>query len=98
MIAPLIHRALTREDLARLVAEIGRLNKAEARAAEEAIKKGGGKLDGEGVKNAIESLKAFDTISGKLVFQPNHAAVMDIEVGVLKGGKVEVEKILKANP
>ena len=69
-----------------------------ARAAEEAMKKGGGKLDGEGVKNAIESLKAFDTISGKLVFQPNHAAVMDIEVGVLKGGKVEVEKVLKANP
>jgi len=69
-----------------------------ARAAEEAMKKSGGKLDGEGVKNAIESLKAFDTISGKLVFQPNHAAVMDIEVGVLKGGKVEVEKVLKANP
>jgi len=69
-----------------------------ARAAEEAMKKSGGKLDGEGVKNAIESLKAFDTISGKLVFQPNHAAVMDIEVGVLKGGKVEVEKTLKANP
>jgi ABC-type branched-subunit amino acid transport system substrate-binding protein len=69
-----------------------------AKAAEEAMKKAGGKLDGEGVKNAIESLKAFDTISGKLVFQPNHAAVMDIEVGVLKGGKVEVEKVLKANP
>ena len=69
-----------------------------ARAAEEAMKKSGGKLDGEGVKNAIESLKAFDTISGKLVFQPNHAAIMDIEVGVLKGGKVEVEKVLKANP
>jgi branched-chain amino acid transport system substrate-binding protein len=69
-----------------------------ARAAEEAMKKSGGTLDGEGVKNAIESLKAFDTISGKLVFQPNHAAVMDIEVGVLKGGKVEVEKVLKANP
>jgi len=69
-----------------------------ARAAEEAMKKSGGKLDGEGVKNAIESLKAFDTISGKLVFQPNHAAVMDIEVGVLKGGKFEVEKTLKANP
>lgn len=69
-----------------------------ARAAEEAMKKAGGKLDGEGVRNAIESLKAFDTISGKLVFQPNHAAVMDIEVGVLKGGKVEVEKVLKANP
>ena len=69
-----------------------------ARAAEEAMKKNGGRLDGEGVKNAIESLKAFDTISGKLVFQPNHAAIMDIEVGVLKGGKVEVEKVLKANP
>ena len=69
-----------------------------ARAAEEAMKKNGGRLDGEGVKNAIESLKAFDTLSGKLVFQPNHAAVMDIEVGVLKGGKFEVEKTLKANP
>jgi ABC-type branched-subunit amino acid transport system substrate-binding protein len=69
-----------------------------ARAAEEAMKKSGGKLDGEGVKNAIESLKAFDTISGKLVFQPNHAALMDIEVGVIKGGKVEVEKVLKASP
>ncbi|MBI1737203.1 MAG: ABC transporter substrate-binding protein [Candidatus Rokubacteria bacterium] len=66
-----------------------------ARAAEEAIKKSG-KLDGEGVKNAIESLKAFDTLTGKLVFQPNHAALMDIEVGVLKGGKVQVEKVIKA--
>jgi branched-chain amino acid transport system substrate-binding protein len=51
-----------------------------------------------GGKNAIESLKAFETISGKLVFQPNHAAVMDIEVGVLRDGKVEVEKIIKAAP
>src|SRR6266508_4085338 len=68
-----------------------------ARAAEEAMKKHNGKLDGEGVKNAIESIKAFDTISGKLVFQPNHAALMDIEVGVLKNGKVEVEKVIKAS-
>jgi len=30
------------------------------------------------------------------VFQPNHAAVMDIEVGVLKDGKVEAEKLVKA--
>jgi ABC-type branched-subunit amino acid transport system substrate-binding protein len=67
-----------------------------ARAAEEAMKKAGGKLDGEGVKNAIESIKAFETPSGKLVFQPNHAALMDIEVGVLKGGKVQVEKVVKA--
>jgi ABC-type branched-subunit amino acid transport system substrate-binding protein len=67
-----------------------------ARAAEEAMKKHAGRLDGEGVKNAIESIKAFDTISGKLVFQPNHAAVMDIEAGVLRGGKVEVEKLIKA--
>jgi branched-chain amino acid transport system substrate-binding protein len=67
-----------------------------ARAAEEAMKKGGGTLTGEGVKNAIESLRGFDTIAGRLVFQPNHAAVMDIEAGVLKGGKVEVEKVIKA--
>jgi ABC-type branched-subunit amino acid transport system substrate-binding protein len=69
-----------------------------ATAAGEAMKKNNGRLDGEGVKNAIESLRAFDTPSGKLVFQPNHAAVMDIEVGVLKNGKVEVEKVIKANP
>jgi hypothetical protein len=34
------------------------------------------------IKAAIEQIKAFDTLGGKLVFQPNHAAVMDIEVGV----------------
>lgn len=69
-----------------------------ARAAEEAMKKSGGKLDGEGVKNAIESIRSFDTIAGKLVFQPNHAALMDIEAGVLKDGKVAVEKVIKASP
>ena len=67
-----------------------------AKAATEALKKG--PLTGEGVKNAIESVKAFDTVSGKLVFQANHGAVMDIEVGALKGGKVEVEKVIKAAP
>jgi ABC-type branched-subunit amino acid transport system substrate-binding protein len=69
-----------------------------ATAAEAAMKKHGGKLDGDGVKDAIESIRAFDTPSGKLVFQPNHAAVMDIEAGVLRNGKVEVEKVIKANP
>src|SRR2546425_4646917 len=42
MIAPLIHRVLTREDLARLVAEIGRLDRAEARAAAQAVEAGAG--------------------------------------------------------
>ena len=69
-----------------------------AKAAQEAIRKSGGALTGEGVKNAIESIRTFDTISGKLVFQANHGAVMDIEVGTLKGGKVAVEKIIKAAP
>src|SRR2546427_9230547 len=41
MITPIIHRVLTREDLARLVAEIGRVDQAEARAAEEAVQAGG---------------------------------------------------------
>ena len=57
-----------------------------------------GRLDGEGVKNAIETVRTFDTPSGKLVFQPNHSALMDIEVGVLNNGKVEVEKVIKATP
>ena len=69
-----------------------------ATAAAEAMQKSGGALSGEGVKNAIESIRAFDTLSGRLVFQANHGAVMDIEVGTLKGGKVEVEKIIKAAP
>jgi ABC-type branched-subunit amino acid transport system substrate-binding protein len=66
-----------------------------ARAAAEALKKTG-RLDGEGVKNAIESVRAFDTISGKVAFEPNHTALMDIQVGVLKDGKVEVEKVIRA--
>jgi len=69
-----------------------------AKAAQEAIKKNAGALTGEGVKNAIEAIRAFDTLSGKLVFQANHGAVMDIEAGTLKGGKVEVEKLIKAAP
>lgn len=69
-----------------------------ARAAQEAMKKSGGALTGEGVKNAIESLRTFDTISGKLVFQANHGAVMDIEAGTLKDGKIVVEKTIKAAP
>ncbi len=69
-----------------------------AKAAEEAMKKSGGALTGEGVKNAIESIRTFDTISGKLVFQANHGAVMDIEAGTLKDGKIAVEKIIKAAP
>src|SRR5205807_1131365 len=40
MITPLIHRVLKREDLARLVAEIGRLDQGEARVAEEAVRAG----------------------------------------------------------
>ncbi len=69
-----------------------------AKAAAEAMKKNGGVLTGEGVKNAIESIGTFDTLSGKLVFQANHGAVMDIEVGTLKDGKVQVEKVIKAAP
>jgi len=69
-----------------------------AKAAEEAMKKNGGTLTGEGVKDAIESIRAFDTLTGKLVFQPNHGAVMDIEVGTLKDGKVQVENVIKAAP
>jgi ABC-type branched-subunit amino acid transport system substrate-binding protein len=69
-----------------------------ARAAQEAIKKNAGALTGEGVKNAIESIHTFDTLSGKLVFQANHGAVMDIEAGTLKDGKVVVEKTIKAAP
>jgi ABC-type branched-subunit amino acid transport system substrate-binding protein len=67
-----------------------------AAAAAAAMKKNGGRLDGEGLRDSIESTRAYDTIAGKLVFQSNHAALMDIEVGVLKGGKVQVEKLIEA--
>jgi hypothetical protein len=40
MITPAIHRELTREDLARLIAEIGRLDQAEARTADDAVQAG----------------------------------------------------------
>lgn len=69
-----------------------------AKAAEAAMKKHGGLPTGEGIKDAIESIRSFDTLSGKLVFQANHGAVMDIEAGTLRNGKVEVEKTIKAAP
>jgi hypothetical protein len=58
MITPLIHRALTREDLAQLVAEIGRLDQAEARAAEEAIQTGA-------VDHVLDSPVALEAVRGR---------------------------------
>ena len=58
MITPLIHRTLTREDLARLVAEIGRLDQAEARAAEEAIQAGA-------VDTVLDSPVALEAVRGR---------------------------------
>ncbi|MGH7674651.1 MAG: hypothetical protein ACREMV_05205 [Gemmatimonadales bacterium] len=40
MIRPMIHRLVTRDDLTRLVAEIGRMDRAEARTAEDALAAG----------------------------------------------------------
>ena len=58
MITPLIHRVLTREDLAQLVAEIGRLDQGEARAAEEAIQAGA-------VDSVLDSEVALDAVRGR---------------------------------
>jgi len=58
MITPLIHRVLTREDLARLVAEIGRLDQGEARAAEEAVQAGE-------VDAVLDSPAALDAVRGR---------------------------------
>ena len=58
MIAPLIHRVLTREDLARLVAEIGRLDRAEARAAAEAVEAGA-------VDAVLDSPAALEAVRGQ---------------------------------
>jgi len=58
MIAPLIHRVLTREDLARLVAEIGRLDRAEARAAAQAVEAGA-------VDAVLDSPVALEAVRGQ---------------------------------
>lgn len=58
MIAPLIHRVLTREDLTRLVAEIGRQDQAEARAAEAAVQAGE-------VDAVLDSPAALDAVRGR---------------------------------
>jgi len=58
MITPLIHRVLTREDLARLVAEIGRLDRAEARAAAEAVEAGA-------VDAVLDSPAALEAVRGQ---------------------------------
>src|SRR2546422_3387611 len=58
MITPLIHRVLKREDLARLVAEIGRLDQGEARVAEEAVQAGE-------VDAVLDSEAALDAVRGR---------------------------------
>src|SRR2546422_6569999 len=58
MITPLIHRVLTREDLARLVAEIGRLDRAEARAAAQAVEAGA-------VDAVLDSPVALEAVRGQ---------------------------------
>jgi hypothetical protein len=58
MITPIIHRVLTREDLARLVAEIGRVDQAEARAAEEAVQAGE-------VDAVLDSAAALEAVRGR---------------------------------
>src|SRR2546428_417541 len=63
MITPIIHRVLTREDLARLVAEIGRVDQAGARAAEQAVQAGGG---GPRVRSAGRGMvRAYVTFAGQ---------------------------------
>jgi hypothetical protein len=58
MITPVIHRVLTREDLARLVEEISRLDQAEARAAEEAVQ--AGEIDA-----VLDSPAALEAVRGR---------------------------------
>src|SRR3989449_9484263 len=58
MITPMIHRVLTREGLARLVAEIGRVDQAEARAAEEAVQAGE-------VDAVLDSRAALEAVGGR---------------------------------
>src|SRR2546422_119571 len=58
MITPLIHRVLTREDLARLVAEIGRVDQAGARAAEQAVQAGE-------VDVVLDSAAALEAVRGR---------------------------------
>src|SRR5260370_12549316 len=58
MITPLIHRVLKREGLTRLVAEIGRVDQAEARAAEQAVQAGD-------VDAVLDSPAAVEAVRGR---------------------------------
>src|SRR5260370_1640730 len=58
MITPIIHRGLTREDLARLIAEIGRVDQAEATAGEEALQAGE-------VDAVLDSPAALEAVHGR---------------------------------
>lgn len=58
MITPMIHRLLARDDLARLVAEIARLDAAEGRAADRALEAGQ-------VDAVLDSSAALDAVRGR---------------------------------
>lgn len=58
MIRPMIHRLVTRDDLTRLVAEIGRMDRAEARSAQDALAVGA-------VDAVLDSPSASDAVRGR---------------------------------
>src|SRR2546422_8765276 len=72
MITPIIHRVLTREDLARLVAEIGRVDHVGARAAEQAVQAGdvdavldsAAALEGGGGRGGAPAPRPLPTLRG----------------------------------
>lgn len=67
-----------------------------AQAAKKAMSENAGTLTGEGLAKAIDEIRTFQTISGKVTFQDDHSAVTSIDVGRIEDGKFI--KIKTINP
>jgi branched-chain amino acid transport system substrate-binding protein len=62
-----------------------------AKAYEHAVAKGYG-TDGEAVRKAIQEIKSFDSVNGKLIFNKDGTSIRDVHVSVIKDNKSQFIK------
>jgi len=54
-------------------------------------------INGESIKEAIDTLRRFKGLAGDIVFRDDHTILMDVNISVLKNGTPEIVKTYEVN-
>lgn len=54
-------------------------------------------INGESIKEAIDTLRRFKGVAGDIVFRDDHTILMDVNISVLKNGTPEIVKTYEVN-